>query len=375
MRNALKFFGLKGLRVGLLTGKITARERRDVLAALAAGSIDIVVGTHALLQERVVFARLALGVIDEQHRFGVLQRARLQELAQTQEGAVRLTPHMLVMTATPIPRTLALTVYGDLDVSKIDALPPGRTPVATHICFEAQRTTVYERVRAAVQAGQQAYVVFPLVEESDKEGMEQLRDAIGSAEELAHGQLHGLRVGLLHGRMSSDDKDRVMRAFASHTLDVLVATTVIEVGIDVPRATVMVIEHAERFGLSQLHQLRGRVGRGAEASSCYLVAQCKRGSDAWQRLYIMEQTNDGFRIAEEDLQIRGMGDVVGTRQAGLPMLSLANLARDHALLEHARADAQALLRQDPTLSDASHLALRVAMERMAGGALRLAKVG
>lgn len=369
-RTALKILEPAGYRVALLTGGLGAAERRGVLKELRAGTIQVVVGTHALIQEDIAFARLALGIIDEQHRFGVLQRARLKELGQASLGA---TPHMLVMTATPIPRTLALTVYGDLDVSVIDALPPGRSPIRTRLARDGQRDKVYAAVRQAVEEGRQAYVVFPLVEESDKEGMDKLRDATNALEELQHGPLHGLRLGLLHGRLTSDEKDAVMRAFAARELDVLVATTVIEVGIDVPNATVMVIENAERFGLSQLHQLRGRVGRGAHASACYLLSTNFVSEDAWRRLGVMEQTTDGFRIAEEDLAIRGPGDFVGTRQAGMPMLSLANLARDQAVLAMAREDAQGILGADPHLAHADHAALAGAL---AGDArLGLARVG
>ena len=247
---------------------MSASERRRVLGQLASGHIQVVVGTHALIQADVRFNKLALGIIDEQHRFGVLQRARLLEQGRESLGA---TPHVLVMTATPIPRTLALTVYGDLDVSIIDELPPGRTPVKTVLFREKQREQVYGRVRHQVTQRRQAYVVFPLVEESDKEGMADIRAVTSEAEELAHGALHGLRIGLLHGRLDATAKEQVMRAFLNKQIDVLVATTVVEVGIDVPNASVMVIEHAERFGLSQLHQLRGRVGRGAHASECLLV--------------------------------------------------------------------------------------------------------
>ncbi|MEL6546568.1 MAG: ATP-dependent DNA helicase RecG, partial [Myxococcota bacterium] len=329
-RNALKVLPKAGVRVSLLTGSMSAGEKRRTLSGLANGSIDVVVGTHAVIQEGVRFKRLALGIVDEQHRFGVMQRARFLEQGREGLGA---TPHILVMTATPIPRTLALTVYGDLDVSVIDELPPGRRPIETYLYRDAQRAQVYRDVRKQAEQGRQAYVVFPLVEESEAEGMDKLRDATSAATELAEGALKGLRLGLLHGRMSADEKDRVMRAFASHELDVLVSTTVIEVGVDVPNATVMVIENAERFGLSQLHQLRGRVGRGAYESFCFLVTRGSSSDDAWRRLNVMVKTNDGFQIAEEDLEIRGPGDFIGTRQSGLPLLSFANLARDQRVLE------------------------------------------
>jgi ATP-dependent DNA helicase RecG len=281
---------------------------------------------------------------------------------------------MLVMTATPIPRTLALTVYGDLDTSVIDELPPGRTQIITKLYADRLRDTAYSRLVEAVAQGRQAYVVYPLVESSDKEGMSELRDATGAAQELAAGALQGLRLGLLHGRLHSEEKDAVMRAFAAHELDVLVATTVIEVGIDVPNATVMVIENAERFGLSQLHQLRGRVGRGSDQSHCFLLVQ-RPSEDAWRRLMVMEQSSDGFRIAEEDLAIRGPGDFVGTRQAGLPELSLAELGRDQKILLQARADATALLAHDPNLMLPVHAPLSRRLAHSASAKLQLVRVG
>ena len=371
-RTALKVLPELGVRVGILTGKLSAAERRRILEELELGMVDMVVGTHALIQGSVRFKRLGLGIVDEQHRFGVMQRARFLEQGMESTGAV---PHMLVMTATPIPRTLALTVYGDLDVSIIDQLPPGRTPVRTKKFREAQREHVYKEVIEAVAAGQQAYVVLPLVEESDKEGMENIRDATSTHDELQHGLLHHLKLGLLHGKMGTDEKDRVMRAFSAGQLDVLVATTVIEVGIDVPNASVMVIEHAERFGLSQLHQLRGRVGRGAAESSCLLIARSTQSEDAWRRLAIMEETTDGFKIAEEDLEIRGPGDFVGTRQSGLPVLSIANLARDQKILLLARDDAREILERDPDLLDDDHRGVRASLDAVWQDRLSLAKIG
>jgi ATP-dependent DNA helicase RecG len=361
-----------GMRVALLTGAVTGKARRLLLEALRNQEIHLVVGTHALIQSEVAFGALGLAIVDEQHRFGVLQRARLTELGQQSTGRI---PHMLVMTATPIPRTLALTVYGDLDVSVIDALPPGRKPITTALYRDGDRAKVYAEVVAAVGRGEQAYVVFPLVEESDKEGMGEIRAAVSSAEELAAGPLKNVRLGLLHGRLTADEKEAVMRAFARHDMDVLIATTVIEVGIDVPNASVMVIEHAERFGLSQLHQLRGRVGRGQAQSVCLLLARARPSEDAWRRLEIMVQSQDGFRIAEEDLTIRGPGDFVGTRQSGLPVLSIANLARDGALLQWAREDARAVLDEDPTLTLPKHQGLKAALEGMWANRLRLLQVG
>ena len=372
MRNALKTLAPQGIRVALLTGKLSAQERRDVLSQLENGEVQCVIGTHALIQDSVKFNKLALGIVDEQHRFGVLQRAKFVEMGLQSAGAV---PHMLVMTATPIPRTLALTVYGDLDVSTIDELPPGRTPVETHVFPDSQRAEVFRHVIREVEKGRQAYVVLPLVEESDKEGVAHLRDAVSTAEELAHGYLSGVRVGLLHGRMSADDKDRIMRRFAEQDIDVLVSTTVIEVGIDVPNATVMVIEHAERFGLSQLHQLRGRVGRSDLKSFCLLVAGSAKSEDTKRRLKVMEDTNDGFKVSEADLEIRGPGDFMGTRQSGLPQLSLANLVRDQQILAAARKDAAWLLERDPDLVQPEHRGLRAMAEASASKGSALATIG
>ena len=371
-RGAQKLLPQLGVRVGLLTGKLGAAEKRSVLEDLELGRIDLVIGTHALIQDGVKFKRLALGIVDEQHRFGVMQRAKFLDHGQASTGCI---PHILVMTATPIPRTLALTVYGDLDVSVIDELPPGRTPVTTRLHKEQGRQRVYERVREAVAQGQQAYVVLPLVEESDKEGMDRIRDATSTHEELQHGLLAGLRLGLVHGKLGSDEKDCLMRAFAEHRLDVLVATTVIEVGIDVPNASIMVVEHAERFGLSQLHQLRGRVGRGAARSECLLIARPTQSEDTWRRLAIMEETTDGFRIAEEDLEIRGPGDFVGTRQSGLPVLCIANLARDQKILLRARDDAREILQRDPELLEDDHQGVRAWLFNVWQDRLSLAKIG
>jgi ATP-dependent DNA helicase RecG len=371
-RVALETLSAAGFRVGLLTGNVAGSERRRILEDLAVGRIQVIVGTHALIQEEVHFARLALGIVDEQHRFGVRQRARIVELGR--EGLGR-TPHMLVMTATPIPRTLALTVYGDLDLSLLDELPPGRTPVATRLFGDKQREQAYSRVRTEVERGRQAYVVFPLVEGSDAEGLERIRDATSSAEALANGPLAGLTVGLLHGRMGGDEKDATMRRFIAGEIQVLVSTTVIEVGIDVPNATVMVIEHAERFGLSQLHQLRGRVGRGEHESVCLLLSHYTPSEDAWRRLKVMEKTNDGFLIAEEDLAIRGPGDFLGTRQSGMPLLAVANLARDQRILQQAREDAADLLNRDPDLEAEEHRALRGSVATAWQERLALAQIG
>jgi ATP-dependent DNA helicase RecG len=319
-------------RLTLLTGATPARKRREILAELAGGSLHMVIGTHALVQEDVAFRQLGLAIIDEQHRFGVLQRATLR--------AKGLHPDVLVMTATPIPRTLALTTYGDLDVSAIREAPPGRLPVKTVAKPDARRDEVYAFMRGELDKGRQAYVVYPLVEESAKVD---LKAATEMADHLAQEIFPAYRVALLHGRMKSDAKDRVMRAFAARELDILVATTVIEVGIDVPNASVMVIEHAERFGLAQLHQLRGRVGRDARQSYCVLLYQAPLSDDSKARLRVMTETTDGAVIAERDLELRGPGDFFGTRQSGVPTLRVGNLLRDRTLMEDARREAASWL--------------------------------
>jgi ATP-dependent DNA helicase RecG len=316
-------------RVALVHGSLRAPERRRAKADLATGFAKLAVGTHALFEPGVDFQRLGLVVIDEQHRFGVLQRAALV--------AKGTRPDVLVMTATPIPRSLALTLYGDLDLSVIDELPPGRTPVRTVVRTEEDRTRVYERLRLELERGRQAYVVVPLVEETEKSD---LKAAIAHAAELAR-ELPGLRIGLVHGRMKAAERDETMGAFRAGRVHALVATTVIEVGVDVPNASVMIIEHAERFGLSQLHQLRGRVGRGTTASHCVLMVADEGGRAARERLSILEQTTDGFRIAERDLDLRGPGAVFGTQQHGLSDLRfLAAVLRDPELLETAREEAR-----------------------------------
>ncbi|MCA1555475.1 MAG: ATP-dependent DNA helicase RecG, partial [Acidobacteria bacterium] len=315
-------------RAELLTGSLRAAEKRRLHADLAAGEIHACIGTHALIQEAVAFHKLGIVIIDEQHRFGVLQRASLRERG--------FNPDVLVMTATPIPRSLAMTVYGDLDVSVIDELPPGRTPIKTVVVGEDQRAGVYKGVEREIRAGRQAYIVYPLVEESEKMD---LKDATRMFEHLRERVFPTFSIGLLHGKMKSAEKEETMHSFTRGEIQILVATTVVEVGVDVPNASVMVIEHAERFGLSQLHQLRGRVGRGAERSFCVLLASDKQTSVARERLGIMEETNDGFRIAEKDLEIRGPGEVMGTRQSGVPTFRVGNLVRDVAILEEARNEA------------------------------------
>ncbi|MCA1632350.1 MAG: ATP-dependent DNA helicase RecG [Acidobacteria bacterium] len=347
-RNLKRMLAPTPYRVELLTGSLKASEKRRLHADLAAGEIHAAVGTHALIQESVSFSKLGLVVIDEQHRFGVLQRAALRERG--------FNPDVLVMTATPIPRSLAMTVYGDLDVSVIDELPPGRTPIKTVVVGEDKRAGVYKGVEREVRAGRQAYIVYPLVEESEKMD---LKDATRMFEHLRDRVFPHFSVGLMHGKMKSAEKEDAMRRFVAGEIHVLVATTVVEVGVDVPNASVMVIEHAERFGLSQLHQLRGRVGRGAEASACVLMVSDKQTSVARERLGIMEETNDGFRIAEKDLEIRGPGEVMGTRQSGVPTFRVGNLVRDLHILEEARREAEHYLTARRHTRETSQLIERV----------------
>ena len=327
-----------GIDVALLTGSLPAPERRATLAALASGSARLVVGTHALIQEGVAFRSLGLVVVDEQHRFGVRQRMALLEREDVR-------PDVLVMSATPIPRSLAMALYGDVDLSVLDEVPPGRKPVETTLRARDERSEVYRFVERELEAGRQAYVVYPLVAESEKVD---LLAATDEFERLKRDVFPRRRVGLLHGQLPSAERDTVMRAFLAAEIDVLVATTVIEVGIDVPNATVMVIEHAERFGLSQLHQLRGRVGRGEGASHCILIAEPGQGS--FERLEVFRRTNDGFEIARADLRIRGQGDLFGSQQHGRdPVLRFADLMTDEDLLVAAQREARALVASDPEL--------------------------
>ncbi len=337
--------------VALLTGSTPAKRRRELLADLDNGTLKILVGTHALLEDPVRFARLGLVVVDEQHRFGVHQRHRLLNKG--------LQPHLLTMTATPIPRTLALSIHGDLDVSQIDELPPGRTPIRTQLIKASERQQAYDLIRREVEAGQRAYVVLPLVEDSEKLD---LRSAVEVHRQLSEEVFPDLSVGLLHGRLASAEKQAAIGAFAAGQTQVLVSTTVVEVGVDVPQASVMVIEHADRFGLSQLHQLRGRVGRGAAASHCLLIND-SRNAQARQRLEVLVRSSDGFEIAEMDLRLRGPGQVLGTRQSGLPDLALASLSDDGAVLDQAREAAQALMARDPDLAEHPALAAALAEQR------------
>jgi ATP-dependent DNA helicase RecG len=335
-------FGDRGLRIELLTNKVRAAERKSILAGLADGSVDIIIGTHALIQDAVKFESLGVVVVDEQHRFGVQQRSQLRDKAQESESG--LMPDVLVMTATPIPRTAAMTVYGDLDVSVLDELPPGRTPITTsRVAGPLERVAMWESVRERLTSGQQAYVVCPLIEESEKL---EVASAQETFDELSHGELKDFRVALLHGRMSSADKESVMSSFRSGETDVLIATTVIEVGVDVPNSTSMIILDADRFGIAQLHQLRGRVGRGKLASQCYLVTQ---HSDPSPRVEALVASTDGFVLAEEDLRLRGEGTIMGVNQKGTSDLTLASLQHDLELIQWARDDAQRIIADDPTL--------------------------
>lgn len=347
----------------LLTGALTTKERKQALGDIQAGNIDLVVGTQALVQEDVKFARLGLVIIDEQHKFGVNQRAQVRKLG--------VDPHYLVMTATPIPRTVALTMFGDLDVSTIKQLPPGRQPVATRWMTESQRERVYNRLAEAMRQGRQGYVVCPLVEESETLD---LKSAEQMHAELREGPFREFRLGLLHGRLDDETKDRVMEQFRKRELDLLVATSVIEVGVDVPNATLLVVEHAERFGLSQLHQLRGRVSRGTVAGECYLFAG-QTTDDAKQRLRAFCRTTDGFVLAEQDARLRGLGEFFGTRQHGLGDLRVADLLSDRDILEAAREDAIELVADDASLEKPEHALVRKAVVERYGKTLDLARIG
>jgi ATP-dependent DNA helicase RecG len=355
-KNAQKLLRPLGLRLGLLTGKTKTSERKRLLQELANGEIDFLMGTHALIEDEVQFQNLALVIIDEQHRFGVEQRGVLK--------AKGPSPHFLVMTATPIPRTLAMTVYGDLDVSIIDEMPPGRSPIQTRAIFDSKKPAALQFMQEQIDKGRQAYVVYPLVEESEKID---LKDAVSEFDNLRR-QFPKIKMGLLHGKMKSQEKEEVMTLFRNGELQVLVSTTVIEVGVDVPNANIMIIEHAERFGLSQLHQLRGRVGRGAHKSYCILIMGYAVSEEAKRRTEFMEKTTDGFKIAEFDLEMRGPGEFMGTRQSGLPGFKMANLVRDLAILQEARAAAFEVLHKDSQLKLAENQALREELTKTHGPA-------
>lgn len=332
-----QMLGDMDIHVELLTGVVKGRRRADILDRLSKGEIDILVGTHAVIEDAVVFACLGLAVVDEQHRFGVAQRARLWAKSE-------MPPHILVMTATPIPRTLAMTLYGDLDVSVIDELPPGRKPIQTLHKYDTQTTSLYQGIRQQIDSGRQVYIVYPLIEESEKSDLKNLEDGFEAMREI----FPQYRLSKVHGRMKPKDKDAEMQRFASGETQILVATTVIEVGVNVPNASVMVILDAQRFGLSQLHQLRGRVGRGAEQSYCILVTTFKLSEETRKRIDIMCETNDGFRIAEADLKLRGPGDLEGTQQSGIAFdLKIADIARDGQIVQLAREQAQAIIDRDP----------------------------
>lgn len=353
MESFKDFFEGTGIRVEVLTGSSTKKEAREILEDLASGQVDILIGTHALIEDRVEFASLGLVITDEQHRFGVNQRGRLTSKSEN--------PDVLVMTATPIPRTLALILYGDLDISIIDELPPGRKPIETLAIEKRKRESYYmSKVRSEIEKGRQVYVVCPLVEESETLD---LKSASEVYDELRYDFFKDLRVGLLHGKMKASEKDQVMEAFKNHELDILVSTTVIEVGVNVPNASLMIIENAERFGLAQLHQLRGRVGRGSEKSYCTLIYGSKT-EICRHRMAIMEETNDGFKISEKDLELRGPGDFFGTRQHGLPELRVANLFKHMKILRLVQKEAREIYAQDPALRIKDNEGIRLKIEEM-----------
>jgi len=342
------------MRVGLLTGSMTAKSKREAYEKLGLGETDLVIGTHALISQGVSFLDLALVITDEQHRFGVNQRSMLSEKGDS--------PHVLVMSATPIPRTLALIIYGDLDVSVIDEMPPGRRAVETYVVSEGHRRRIYDFIEKLVGEGRQAYIICPMVEEGETPD-EGLKSAREYHEKLRGEVFPNLRTALVHGKMPTKEKDAAMAAFAAGEADVLVATTVVEVGLDVPNAALIVIENADRFGLSQLHQLRGRVGRGEHASYCVMFRGAG-GGPSRERLGIMRSTNDGFKIAEEDLKLRGPGDFFGSRQHGLPELRIANFASDMLLLNQAQGAAEEVLRADPGLKAPENRKLREHIPRL-----------
>jgi ATP-dependent DNA helicase RecG len=346
-----------GVRLAFLSGNVEDRARRPILAALKSGEVDLVLGTQALFSDDVEYKRLRLAVVDEQHRFGVLQRVAL-----SRKGPV---PDLLMMTATPIPRTLALTVFGDLEVSAIRTMPVGRKPIVTHLARSGNEARVYDFVRRLLEAGRQAYFVYPLISESEsaQPSRAELKNAEAMAERLEKETYPEFKVGLIHSRLKEEDKRATMEAFSKGELSVLVATSVVEVGVDVPNAAAMVIEHAERFGLAALHQLRGRVGRGSEQSYCFLVYSAEVTEDAKARLKAMLESSDGFKLAEEDLRIRGPGAIAGTEQSGYLRLSIADPLRDAAVLEEARAEAFAMLEADPGLLSPDNATVRQVLDR------------
>lgn len=359
-----QFLGDMPVRVELLTGVVKGKRRREVLDALATGQIDILVGTHAVIEDPVQFAHLGLAVVDEQHRFGVAQRARLWAKSEQ-------PPHVLVMTATPIPRTLAMTIYGDLDVSVIDELPPGRKPIQTLHKYDNQTTSLYNGIRQQIRLGRQVYIVFPLISESEKSDLKNLEEGFATLCEV----FPEFKLSKVHGRMKPAEKEAEMQKFVSGETQILVATTVIEVGVNVPNASVMVILDAQRFGLSQLHQLRGRVGRGADQSYCILVTSYKLSDITRKRIDIMCDTNDGFRIAEADLKLRGPGDLEGTQQSGMAFdLKIANIAQDGQLVQLAREEAQKIIAADPTCTSAVYAMLWNRLRELRGGNVNWAAI-
>jgi len=344
------------LNVSLLTGSSKKSSRSSITEALQDGSLNVLIGTHALIEENVIFKSLGLVIIDEQHRFGVAQRARLWEKSPN-------PPHVLVMTATPIPRTLAMTLYGDLDVSVIDELPPGRVPIKTMHFKDSERNKVFGFLRNQIALGRQVFIVYPLIKESEKMDYKDLEDGWDTISRVFPPPKYC--ISIVHGKMTPAEKESSMRLFREGKAHILVATTVIEVGVDIPNATVMVIESAERFGLSQLHQLRGRVGRGADQSYCLLMSSDKISREAATRLEVMVRSNDGFEIAEMDLQLRGPGDIEGTQQSGIPFdLKIANLAKDGQVIEYVRGIADNILAKDPVLEDARNILLKSELERL-----------
>jgi ATP-dependent DNA helicase RecG len=357
-----KVLSREGLKTVLLTSDMKAQEKMAVLEAMRKGEADVAVGTHALLEDAVQFSNLGLMVIDERHKFGVLQRAALENKGRW--------PDALMMTATPFPRALVLTEYGDTDLSLLDEMPKGRKPIQTFWKSEPQKNEVYEKVRERVLKGEQAYVVYPVVEESKNF----LKSATQMYELFKNETFHGYKLGLLHGRMKKEEKEEVMRRFLEKEIQILVSTTVVEVGLDIANATVMVVEHAERFGLAQLHQLRGRVGRGEQSSYCYLISSPIISSDAKLRMKTMVSTLDGFKLSEMDLKMRGPGEIFGLAQSGRREGGLVDLKRDRELVELARAKAESLLKEDPRLENKGNHALREKLNRRYKGLLNLAQI-
>jgi ATP-dependent DNA helicase RecG len=370
-RNIASYAQNIGINVALLTGSTKKKQREQLFQALKLNMVHILIGTHALLEDDVQFYKLGLAVIDEQHRFGVMQRAKLWKKNSENNVIPEIYPHVLVMTATPIPRSLALTLYGDLDVSVIDELPKNRKPIKTAVRTEKDKIKVYEFIRQQIKEGRQAYFVYPLVEQSEKLDLQAVTDGY----EQIQGLFPEYKVGLLHGRMHPTEKDDVMTKFKLNVFQILVATTVIEVGVDVPNASIMVIEHAERFGLAQLHQLRGRVGRGEYQSYCILMTDYKLSADGKKRLETMVETNDGFKISDVDLEMRGPGEIFGTRQSGLPDFKIANIAQDSSILQEARKTAFAIIEKDPHLRLAEHLVLLEKYQKLMQEKAEMSRVG